>query len=141
MDEFANMNEAEFLAFMTFAASGGSCPCCDDGDECGTSSATPNGDGQREAMANEMSKAVEHLGKRKSEELPVFEDPKRLCIRQQRELVKRECGFSIWRLTFPLTEGEDPIVEQRSNHRIVFVKQLSKVREICIMCLESALFP
>lgn len=118
------MDETEFLAFMTFASEGG-CPCCVDGDECDTPSAATN-----ERVPPAISNAVnEHLRKRKLEEPSVFGGSKRLHIRQNRELVKREDGFSIWRLDLPLAGG-DPIVEYRNSHRIVFVKQLSKASEV-----------
>lgn len=96
------------------------CECCD-GDECG-----PSASSSASAVPPTISNAVdEHLRKRKLEEPSVFEGSKRLYIRQNRELVKREGGFSIWRLDMPV-DGGDPIVEYRNNHRILFVKQLNK---------------
>jgi len=116
-------NYDDFLAFMTFASAGalGGCECCDDG-ECEPSSAS--------AVPPTIRSAVdEHLRKRKLEEPSVFEGSKRLHIRQNRELVKREDGFSIWRLDLPHTGG-DPIVEYRNNHRILLVRQMNKASRV-----------
>ena len=115
-----------FLASMTFAHGGAGagidCEC----DECPKSN---------DAVPPTIRAAVnEHLRKRKLEQQQnVFEGSKRLYIRQNRELIKREGGFSIWRLDLP-TDGGDPIVEYRNSHRILFVKQLDKVRdEVCTL--------
>ena len=121
----------EFLQSMTFAFAsgsggtnnisiGGMCGC----DECG-----PFSDEVPPTIRNAVN---EHLRKRKLEQQSrqlslLFDGSKRLHIRQNRELVKREGGFSLWRLDIPLNGG-DPIVEYRNNHRILFIKQLNKVR-------------
>ena len=116
----------EFLRSMTFASGGtnkilgGMCGC----DDCG-----PFSDEVPPTIRNAVN---EHLRKRKLEQQSrqlslLFDGSKRLHIRQNRELVKREGGFSLWRLDIPL-DGGDPIVEYRNNHRILFIKQLNKVR-------------
>ncbi len=70
----------------------------------------------------------EHLKKRKLEQ-PVFESSKNLNIQQQRELVKRESGVSVWKLVLPRYNGRgaDPIVEYRNSHRILFAKKVPEV--------------
>ncbi|KAL7544195.1 hypothetical protein ACHAWF_007576 [Thalassiosira exigua] len=114
-DEFlTSMTFDEFMTSMTFASGGLGCEC--DECECGPSTVPPT---IREAVN-------EHSRKRKLEEPTVFEVSKRLQIRQNRELVKREGGFSLWRLELPV-DGGDPIVEFRNSHRILFVKNLPKV--------------
>jgi hypothetical protein len=88
--------------------------------ECGPSSVPPD-----------IQRAVqEHLKKRKLEK-SVFERSQRLNIQQQRELVKRESGFSIWKLVLPRYHRSDPIVEHRNSHRILFVKQMPEVSNKC----------
>lgn len=113
----------EFLRSMTFASNtttkdiGGMCGC----DECGPFS-----------VPSTIRQAVnDHLRKRKLEQQNrqlLFDGSKRLHIRQNRVLVKREGGFSLWRFDLPLLDGGDPIVEYRNNHRILFIRQLNKVR-------------
>ncbi len=119
----------DFLQSMTFASGGtsgigigGLCGC----DECGPFST--------EVPPTIRDAVNEHLRKQKMEQHKqqlLFDASKRFYIRQNRELVKREGGFSLWRLDLPLGGG-DPIVEFRVNHRIIFIKQLNKVRT----CLE-----
>ena len=110
-----------FLSSMTFAGGDFGCDC--DGCECAPTDTVPP----------PIKEAVdEHVRKRKLEEPSVFEGSKRLYIRQSRELIKRESGFSLWRLDLPAMKngGDDPIVEYRNNHRILFVKKLNtKVNE------------
>lgn len=77
----------------------------------------------------DIQRAVqEHLKKRKFEQ-PVFESSQQLNIQQQRELVKRESGVSVWKLVLPRYHGRgaDPIVEYRNSHRILFVKKMPEV--------------
>ncbi|KAK1746160.1 hypothetical protein QTG54_002767 [Skeletonema marinoi] len=105
------MSDANFLASMTFA-SGEACNC----DECDCGPSVPL----------DIQRAVqEHLRKRKLEE-PVFESSQQLNIQQQRELVKRESGVSVWKLVLPRYHGRgaDPIVEFRNSHRVLFVKKM-----------------
>lgn len=107
------------------------CECCD-GDECGT----PASASASASVPPDIRDAVdEHKNSRKrklSDDNPsVFEGRGSYTIRQNRELVKREDGFSIWRLDLPVcTEdnggGGDPIVEYRNNHRIIFVEKLNE---------------
>lgn len=109
-------NHDAFLASMTFAkgAAHDDCAC----DECGAS----------EVPAVVREAVRQHLLKRKLEQ-PLYEGSKRVNIIQRRELVKREGGFSVWKLSLPIyARGGDPIVEYRNNHRILFVKRVSKVR-------------
>lgn len=119
---FLSADENDFDAFltsMTFAAGavGGDFGCECDGCECGPSTVPP-------AIKSAVD---EHQRKRKAEQpvATVFEGSKRLYIRQNRELIKREGGFSLWRLDLPV-DGGDPIVEFRNSHRILFVKRLRK---------------
>jgi hypothetical protein len=70
----------------------------------------------------------EHLKKRKLEQT-LFDRSQRLNIQQQRELVKRESGFSVWKLVLPRYHRSDPIVEYRNSHRILFVKQMPEVSD------------
>lgn len=112
----------EFLRSMTFASNGigGMCGC----DECGPFS--------NEVPLTIRQAVNDHLRKRKLDQLNrqlLFDGSKRLHIRQNRALVKREGGFSLWRFDLPLLDGGgDPIVEYRNNHRILFIKHLNKVR-------------
>ena len=115
-------NQHTFLSSMTFANSGAvrrNFCACDECDEGGRSAVPPF---IREAVR-------EHLRKRRLEQQqPLFDGSKRLNIMQRRELVKREGGFSVWKLCLPLyVQGGDPIVEYRNNHRILFVKSMPKV--------------
>jgi hypothetical protein len=116
-----------FLSSMTFANSGGiGCEC----DECGP--------GYPDMVPQTIRNAVNEHKKRKLEQeqhQSVFDGSKRLHIRQERELVKREGGFSMWR--FDLPAGGDPIVEYQNSHRILFIKKLSKVR-ICIIIADNS---
>lgn len=103
-----------FLSSMTFASGALDCNC--DECECGPSTVPPT-----------IRKAVEeHLRKRQLEQPSVFDGAKRLRVNQERTLVKREGGFSLWRLELPV-DGGDPIVEYRNSHRVQFVKRLDKV--------------
>eukprot|EP00986_Skeletonema_menzelii_P020005 scaffold29843_cov143-Skeletonema_menzelii.AAC.1 len=106
------MSDTNFLASMTFASGEISCNC----DECDFGPSVPP----------DIQRAVqEHLKKRKLEQ-PVFESSQQLNIQQQRELVKRESGVSVWKLVLPRYNGNgaDPIVEYRNSHRILFVKKM-----------------
>ena len=81
----------------------------------------------------DIQRAVqEHLKKRRLEQPSVFESSQRFNIQQQRELIKREFGFSLWKLVLPRYHGSgnsggDPIVEYRNSHRILFVKKMPEV--------------
>jgi hypothetical protein len=120
----------EFLQSMTFASGGTN--SIDNGGLCGCDDCGPLSD---EVPPTIRDAVKEHLRKRKMEQynrqILLFHGSKRLYIRQNRELVKREGGFSLWRLDMPL-DGGDPIVEFRANHRIMFIKQLNKVRTCCL---------
>ena len=122
----ANKKHDAFLSSMTFASGDISCEC----DECGLSDDVPS------AIRNAV---MEHQRKRKAEQLStaIFNGSSNnrqrgYNIQQSRELVKRECGFSIWKLVIPCCNsgsrgGSDPLVEYRNQHRILFIKQLDKV--------------
>ncbi len=120
----ANNKHDAFLSYMTFASGDISCEC----DECGLSDDVPT------AIRNAV---MEHQRKRKAEQLStaIFNNgnnnrQRGYNIQQSRELVKRECGFSIWKLGIPCHvggRGSDPLVEYRNQHRILFIKQLDKV--------------
>lgn len=134
----ANKKHDAFLSSMTFASGDISCEC----DECGLSDDVPS------AIRNAV---MEHQRKRKAEQLSsaIFNNgtsnsrQRGYNIQQSRELVKRECGFSIWKLCLPCCVsgsrgGSDPLVEYRNQHRSLFIKQLDKVCECCIekyMCV------
>ena len=131
-----NKKHDAFLSSMTFASGDISCEC----DECGLSDDVPS------AIRNAV---MEHQRKRKAEQLStaIFNSnsnnsrQRGYNIQQSRELVKREYGFSIWKLCIPCCVsgsrgGSDPLVEYRNQHRILFIKQLDKVRvcyeeEVC----------
>eukprot|EP00569_Conticribra_weissflogii_P011555 CAMPEP_0171384958 /NCGR_PEP_ID=MMETSP0879-20121228/38741_1 /TAXON_ID=67004 /ORGANISM="Thalassiosira weissflogii, Strain CCMP1336" /LENGTH=310 /DNA_ID=CAMNT_0011897249 /DNA_START=20 /DNA_END=952 /DNA_ORIENTATION=+ len=107
-------NRDAFVASMTFAnkPSHQDCIC----DECGAIQVPA---AVREAVQR-------YLLKRKLE-LPIFEGSKRINITQRRELVKRDGGFSVWKLVLPrYVRGGDPIVEYRNNHRILFIEKIPK---------------
>ena len=123
----ANKKHDAFLSSMTFASGDISCEC----DECGLSDDVPS------AIRNAV---MEHQRKRKAEQLStaIFNNvtsnsrQRGYNIQQSRELVKREFGFSIWKLCIPCcvssnSRGSDPLVEYRNQHRILFIKQLDKV--------------
>eukprot|EP00970_Alexandrium_tamarense_P001486 scaffold154_cov185-Alexandrium_tamarense.AAC.14 len=118
-----NNNHNTFLSSMTFAA-GGMC-ACDECDENGLSTSAVPTD-IREAVA------AHNLKKRKLEQQQqsmLFKGRKKVDINQTRELMKREGGISIWKLTLPPGRGgcnDDPIVEYRNSHRILFIKSLPK---------------
>eukprot|EP00569_Conticribra_weissflogii_P014365 CAMPEP_0171417062 /NCGR_PEP_ID=MMETSP0880-20121228/40413_1 /TAXON_ID=67004 /ORGANISM="Thalassiosira weissflogii, Strain CCMP1336" /LENGTH=289 /DNA_ID=CAMNT_0011935319 /DNA_START=27 /DNA_END=897 /DNA_ORIENTATION=+ len=119
-------NRDAFVASMTFAnkPSHQDCIC----DECG---ATQVPDAVREAVQR-------YLLKRKLE-LPIFEGSKRINITQRRELVKRDGGFSVWKLVLPrYVRGGDPIVEYRNNHRILFIEKIPKSSIVFSMEKESS---
>ena len=125
----ATTRHDEFLRSMTFASGSGDINNISIGGMCGCDECGPNSDEGPPTIRNAVN---EHLRKRKLEQQSrqlslLFDGSKRLHIRQNRELVKREGGFSLWRLDIPL-DGGDPIVEYRNNHRILFIKQLNKVR-------------
>ena len=119
-----NKKHDAFLSSMTFASGDISCEC----DECGLSDDVPS------AIRNAV---MEYQRKRKAEQLStaIFNNgngsrQRGYNIQQSRELVKRECGFSIWKLVIPCCvsgRGSDPLVEYRNQHRILFIKQLDKV--------------
>ena len=121
----------DFLSSMTFASGDITCDC----DECGLPDSVPP------TIRNAVN---EHLRKRKLEQPSVFvsnggtssssssSNNKRAYynIQQNRTLIKRECGFAIWKFDMPCCSkniGSDPLVEYRNQHRIIFVKQLDKV--------------
>jgi len=125
----ANKKHDAFLSSMTFASGDISCEC----DEC-LSDDVPS------AIRNAV---MEHQRKRKAEQLStaIFNNAtansrqRGYNIQQSRELVKREYGFSIWKLGIPCCVsgsrgGSDPLVEYRNQHRILFIKQLDKVRYV-----------
>ena len=127
----ANKKHNAFLSSMTFASGDISCEC----DECGLSDDVPS------AIRNAV---MEHQRKRKAEQLStaIFNSSnsrRGYNIQQSRELIKRECGFSIWKLDIPCcvsgsSRGSDPLVEYRNQHRILFMKQLDKV---CVVFVRS----
>ena len=86
---------------MTFAAA--TCSC----DECG--------------IPNEILEAAR---KHKRKATHNYGTNKRIMMEQQRELVGRFRGYSVWK--FVLGWGGDPIVELRNSWRIIFVQELSE---------------
>ena len=106
-----------FLSSMTFASfSDMACEC----DECDLPDTVPP------TIRNAVN---EHIRKRRQQEQPIlFNQQAAYNIQQKRELIKRECGFSVWKFELPCGGGNsDPLVEYRNQHRILFVKQLHKV--------------
>jgi len=95
-----------FLDSMTFASGStgrGGCDC----DECGGFSLIPPS----------ITEAIREHKRLKLMTLPVRRT-------QDRTLVTREEGMSVYQLTMPL--DADPLVEFGSSHRIIFVKTLKK---------------
>ena len=128
----------DFLSSMTFASGDITCDC----DECGLPDSVPP------TIRNAVN---EHLRKRKLEQPFLFfgnggtssssSNNKRAYynIQQNRTLIKRECGFAIWKFDMPCCSkniGSDPLVEYRNQHRIIFVKQLDKVCFFIFMCFD-----
>lgn len=71
------------------------------------------------------------MNKKRMAEHPLFGRDNRRAIRvaQERTLIKREGGFSLWKWALPPRippGGGDPIVEYRNNHRAIFVEKLPR---------------
>ncbi len=98
----------EFLTSMTFAHFGDSCEC----DECET------GIGEKPLSIVE---AVETYKKNRLMHVTNY---------QQRELVLRESGVSIWKMTLP--PGAEPLRELGGQHRVIFISEFPEVRSTCI---------
>lgn len=100
-------NQDEFLSTMTFAFGAG-CDC----DEC---------DGICEApvVPQTIKDAIAEHKKRKLLETRPS---------QERNLVARDGGLSIWRVVMP--PGSDPFIEYGNSHRFLYFKQVPKGREI-----------
>ena len=103
----ANKVDPFFLASMTFAH--GVVRDCDC-DECGL-----------EPIPQSIKDAVR---KHKRAKLMSVVD----ITHQERHLVKRDGGLSIWRLTLPV--GSEPLVEYGNSHRIVLVKNMPENVEV-----------
>lgn len=101
----------DFLASMTFANGNNDLGC--DCDECGVPLPAP---------------IMEAVHKRKRELL----ESRPLFSTQERSLISRQDGISIWKTVVPV--GADPLIEFGQSHRILWVKHLhSKTRHIkCI---------
>ena len=103
----ANKVDPFFLASMTFAH--GVVRDCDC-DECGL-----------EPIPQSIKDAVRKHKRAKL--MSVVE-----ITHQERHLVKREGGLSIWRLILPV--GSEPLVEYGNSHRIVLVKNMPENVEV-----------
>ena len=90
-----------FLSSMTFTKMGEACDC----DECGINE-----------VPVAILQAVENHKRMKREKLREA-NPK-----QERKLVVRDGGLSIWKITMP--PGAEPLTEFGGSHRFVFIDQL-----------------
>lgn len=93
-------NTGSFMSSMSFASSGAQRQC--DCDECG-------------AIPEAIMAAVRKRRRQMVESSPL----KRT---QERKLLRRDDGISVWDLTMPL--DAEPLVEFGSSHRLVWVKRL-----------------
>jgi len=99
-------NHDRFLSSMTFASPPIKCDC----DECGMDIFIPPS----------VSEAVmEHKKRKLLKETAAF---------QERNLVIRDSGVSIWELRMP--PGSEPLIEFGGSHRIVLVKSMVTGRNI-----------
>ena len=120
-----------FLLSLTFASGGGGgfgrCDCSD--EECGERG-DPLPRDVRDAVDGHKARKrrrVEEEEEERRRRQPSFAMMRRpVLIRQERTLVRREGGFALWRLALPPGDG-DPVVEYRSNHRVLFVERLDGV--------------
>ena len=101
-------NHERFLATMTFANVGEVCDC----DECGP-------------LSFEISSAVAQHKRQKMLQNDHFAKT----IVQERSLIIREDGLSIWKLLLP-PRGAEPLTEYGNSHRIVFVERLPNNRVV-----------
>jgi hypothetical protein len=94
-------NDADpFMSSMTFASSGAQLRC--DCDDCGA-----------------IPEDILALVRKRRREIVESSPLKRT---QERKLLRRDNGISVWNLTMPL--GAEPLVEFGSSHRLVWVKRL-----------------
>jgi hypothetical protein len=95
-----NNGAGSFMSSMTFASSGAQRQC--DCDDC-------------EVIPEDIMAAVRKRRRQMVESRPL----KRT---QERKLLRRDNGISVWNLTMPL--DAEPLVEFGSSHRLVWVKRL-----------------
>ncbi|KAL3768400.1 hypothetical protein ACHAW5_000767 [Stephanodiscus triporus] len=109
-----------FLLSMTFASGKSGCVCLDCGDD-------PLPRSLRDAVNahNERRGLAAADGPGGSRTTTTTTTTKR----QYRKLVKREMGFDLWRLGLPV-DVDDPIVEYRNNHRMMFVERLDEASSV-----------
>jgi hypothetical protein len=100
MSGYDNNGSDPFMSSMTFASSGAQRQC--DCDDC-------------EVIPEHIMAAVRKRRRERVESRPL----KRT---QERKLLRRDNGISIWNLTMPL--GAEPLVEFGSSHRLVWVQRL-----------------
>lgn len=115
-----------FLLSMTFGNSGNNnCNCSD--DECNTTY-TNNATTAANNVPRSIREAViDHNNARtKRQRTQQNSNNYSRRRRQSRELVRRECGFALYRLALPVSnDNSDPIiVEYRNNHRILYIHRL-----------------
>jgi hypothetical protein len=100
MSGHENNGAGSFSSSMTFASSGAKRQC--DCDDCG-------------AIPEDIMAAVRKRRRQMVESSPL----KRT---QERKLLRRDRGVSVWNLTMPL--DAEPLIEFGSSHRLVWVKRL-----------------
>ena len=94
----------DFLTSMTFANSTANCDC----DECGTGICE---------VPVPILQAVETYKRNRMMHITNY---------QQRELILRESGVSIWKMTLP--PGAEPLRELGGQHRIILITHFPEVR-------------
>ena len=113
-----------FLLSMTFGNGNNNCNCSD--DECNTTYANATNTAAINNVPRLIREAViDHNNARMKRQRTNANYYSRQ--RQSRELVRRECGFALYRLTLPPVSNNnnsDPIVEYRNNHRILYIHRL-----------------
>ena len=105
-------DESRFLSTMTFATLGGSSNNCDC-DECGLTCVMPK----------DISEAVEEHKR----QMLLYNNVSSI-ICQERSLIFRHEGLSIWKLVLP--PGANPLTEYGNSHRFVLVDYMPENRVV-----------
>ena len=119
-----------FLLSMTFGNGNfngnNNCNCSD--DECNTTYANATAAAANNNVPRSIREAViDHNNARMKKQRRTQQNGSNYSFRQHqsRELVRRECGFALYRLALPVSNNNDPIiVEYRNNHRILYIHRL-----------------
>ncbi len=97
-----SQTQDDFINSMTFASSNKNCECDDCGDIC--------------ELPVSIAEAVETFHRNRLIHETNY---------QQRDLVVRESGVSIWKMTLP--PGAEPLRELGGQHRLLLVSRIPKV--------------